>query len=136
MTGNLPRRIVARYLEAKGLRQEVHRLTKPINNPKGISRETIKEYVKTEGDYEDTVPPKRTDIRPQDVFTPKPKNMAVLNYARQGWPGNASTYKDMEHATRDQIKHDKGHAAVSNLSQYLVRTEGGGSAKAVGTQTK
>ena len=134
MTDSLPRRIVARYLEAKGLRQEVRRLTKPINTPKGISHDTLKEYIQTIGDYEDTVPPTRTDIRPQDVFSPKPKNMAVLNYARQGWPGNASTYQDMEHATRDQIRHDRGHAAVSNLSQYLVRTEGGGSANAVGTK--
>jgi hypothetical protein len=101
-----------------------------------MSRETLRDYVKTEETHDETVPPSHTDIRPEDVFSPKPKNMAVLNYARRGWPGDASTYQDMEAVTRDQIRHDKGHDAVSNLSQYLVRTEGGGSAKAVGEKTK
>lgn len=136
MSERSTRRVVARYLEAKGLRQEVHRLTKPINTPKGFSHETLKEYVKTEDIHDDTVVPFHTDVRPQDVFSPKPKNMAVLNYARHGWPGDASSYTDMEHATRVQIPKDKGHDAVSNLSQYLVRTEGGGSAEAVGQKTK
>ena len=87
MSIRLAHRVLARYLEANGLRQEVHRLTKSINPARGFSRETLRDYVKTEPVEDDTVVPSHTDIRPEDVFTPKPRNMAVLNSARGGWPG-------------------------------------------------
>jgi hypothetical protein len=109
-------------------------LTKPINPPRGISHETVKEHVRTEDVHEDQIKPDRHDITPEDVFTPKPRNMNVLDYVRKGWPGNSSTYQDMSKATRVQVRHDKGYESVSNLSQYLLRTEGGGGAEAVGVK--
>jgi hypothetical protein len=129
-------RIAARFqrnaAQPPDAKDEAFRLTSPINHAKGISQSTIKEHVWTEETIAEQVEPHHRDITPEDVFTAKPKNMNVLDYVRKGWPGNASDYTDMEHAINTQIPEDKGHDAVSNLSQYLVRTEGGGGAKAVG----
>jgi len=123
-------RVAARFQrQAASIRQETKKLVTPINKPKGISPSTVKEQARTEkGD----APPKRTDLRPKDVFSPKPKNMNVLDYARSGWPGEAHDYDDMQKALETQIPKDKGHATVDNLSQYLLQTGGGGGTKPVG----
>jgi hypothetical protein len=39
----------------------------------------------------------------------------------------AETGKDLDTKTQKQIQHDKGYDVVNNLSQYLIRTDGGGS---------
>jgi hypothetical protein len=133
-------RVAARFQRAAqppDAKDEAFRLTNPINPPRGISPGTIKEHVRTdsgEETFDEQVDPHHRDITPEDVFTSKPKNMNVLDYVRKGWPGNSATYQDMEHATRVQVRDDKGYDAVSNLSQYLVRTEGGGGAGAVGVK--
>jgi hypothetical protein len=129
-------RIVARFQrqadQAPGARKETRDLVRPINTPKGMSRDTLKDYVTTDEVRADTVAPDRRDIRPVDVFQPKPRNMNVLNLANKGWPGTSEDYGDMEKAIRKQIPKDKGYATVSNLSQYLVETKGGGGTKPVG----
>ena len=131
-------RIAARFQREAGRhpssKGEASRLTKPINPPRGISHSTVQEHVRTEPVEGGQAKPDRHDIEPKDVFTPKPKNMNVLDYVRKGWPGNAATYQDMSVATRVQVRHDKGYESVSNLSQYLLRTEGGGGTKAVGVK--
>lgn len=130
-------RVAARFQryadQPAGARQDAKNLTKPVNAPKGISRETIQNYVTTEDDGNDeTIKPNQRDIQPKDVFQPRPRHMNVLDLARKGWPGNASDYDDMDHALRNQIPNDRGWDTVKNLSQYLVRTEGGGGTKPVG----
>jgi hypothetical protein len=134
-------RVAARFQkqadQPPGARQDAAKALKPINRPKGISHETIKNYVRTEDDYNrETIDPKRTDIQPKDVFQPKPRNLNVLDYIKKGWPGTSADYTDMQHAIKHEIPHDKGHATVRNLSQYLVRTEGGGDTPALGTKTE
>ena len=125
-------RVAARFQRADqpaGARKEVRDLVKPINKLKGISKETLRDYVtteKTEGQAQN-----RRDIRPEDAFQPKPKNMNVLDYALKGWPGSSGDYEGMEKAINQQIPKDKGYATVSGLSQYLVETGGGGGTKAV-----
>lgn len=124
-------RVAARFQAAQqpGQRKEVNKLTKPINPPKGISRDVVKDQVRTDDEGNDeTIKPERKDIQPKDVFTPKPRNMNVLNLAQTG--------KDQDKALRDQIPKDKGYDTVKNLSQYLVRTEGGGGTRAVGVKNK
>lgn len=134
-------RVAARFqrraAQPPDAKDEAFRLTNPINPPRGIAPSTVKEHVRTDGaeqTFDEQVDSHHRDVTPEDVFTPKPKNMNVLDYVRKGWPGNSATYQDMEHATRVQVRDDKGYDAVSNLSQYLVRTEGGGGAKAVGVK--
>jgi len=120
--------VAARFLygdQPPGAREEARDLTTPINKPRGISREVIKEHGETKKGP-DVTKPKRDDLRPKDVFSPKPKNMAVYNYVSEGWPGVSDDYRGMERAIDKQIPKDKGYKTVSNLSQYLVETEGGG----------
>lgn len=132
-------RVAARFQRADqppGARQDAARAVKPINKPKGISHETVKEYVRTEDDYNDeTINPTRNDIQPKDVFQPKPRHMNVLDYVNKGWPGTSGDYSDMQHALKHEVPNDRGHATVNNLSQYLVRTEGGGGTPALGTKS-
>ncbi len=132
-------RVAARFQrtadQPPGARKEVKKLVKPINTPKGISRDTVKDYVTTEDDaHEETVKPNSKDIQPKDVFQPKPKHMNVLDYAQKGWPGTSSDYKDMDKALRKQVPNDKGWDTVRNLSQYLIKTDGGGGTGAVGAK--
>ncbi len=123
-------RVANRHLQrladqAPGQRKEVNKLTKPINPPKGISKDVVRNQVRTEDDsHDETVEPNRKDIQPKDVFTPKPRNMNVLNLVETG--------KDQDKVLRNQVPKDKGYDTVKNLSQYLVRTEGGGGTKPVG----
>lgn len=126
-------RVAARFQrradQLPGARGETKRNVTPINKPKGIAPEIVKEHVVTE-----TVDgkPQRKDIQPKDVFSPKPTNMGVLDYARSGWPGTDKDYEDMNDALRNKVPKDKGHDTVNNLSQYLVRTQGGGGTKPAG----
>jgi hypothetical protein len=121
-------RVATRYANrAPGSRQDAKRLTHPINRPKGIDREIVREHGKSDDTYsEDTVSPERHDIRPEDVFAGTPAQMGVRNFAETG--------KDLQKAIDTQVPKDKGHDAVSNLSQYLIRTEGGGGAEPAGSE--
>jgi hypothetical protein len=115
------RRLVARYKTANqpsGARQEARKNTNPINKPKGISKEIVKENgtMRVEGD--DNVRPQSRDILPKDVFTPTPDHTGVLNLAQSG--------KDLSKSINKQVPKDKGYDVVRNLSQYLIRTKGTG----------
>lgn len=106
-------------------RSNARKLTTPINQPKGIS----KEIVRTNGDTMDdgnseTIDPHKRDIRPKDVFNPSPNNTGVRNFAETG--------KDLQKAIDNQVPKDKGYATVKNLSQYLIETGGGGGTKPQG----
>ena len=122
-----PFRVVARFLEAAQppkARQEAVKHTHPINKPKGIDKTVVKEQGKDISNIEESVSPHRRDIRPEDVFPGLPNNVAVLSLAQTG--------KDLQKALDKQVPKDKGYDTVSNLSQYLIRTEGGGGTKPVG----
>jgi hypothetical protein len=120
-------RVAARFIradQAPGMRRDVREMTEPVNHLKGIDRQLAREHGQSmDPGIEDTVKPQRKDIRPEDVFHPKPDQIGVLNVAETG--------KDMSKAIRTQVPKDKGYDVVHNLSQYLVRTEGGGGAKSV-----
>jgi hypothetical protein len=120
-------RVAARFIradQAPGMRRDVREMTEPVNHLKGIDRQLAREHGQSMGPgIEDTVKPQHKDIRPEDVFHPKPDQIGVLNVAETG--------KDMSKAIRTQVPKDKGYDVVHNLSQYLVRTEGGGGAKSV-----
>jgi len=120
-------RVAARFLHADqppGMRKEVKTLVAPVNKPKGIDRAIVKEHGQLMDDgNEDTISPDRRDLRPQDVFIPKPDQVSVRNLAETG--------KDLERAIRKQIPKDRGYDVVRNLSQYLIETDGGGGAKPV-----
>lgn len=116
------RRVVAAYRrnlqadQAPGARQRARKNTQPINKPKGIDRDVVKENGVSKEKGEDIVKPQSKDIRPKDVFTPTPDNTGVLSLVQSG--------KDLSKALEKQVPKDKGHDVVYNLSQYLIRTEG------------
>lgn len=118
---SLALRVAARFQrladQPSGARTRVRQLAQPINKPKGIDREIVKENGTLMGGNPDTVDSDRKDITPKDVFTATPKNTAVLNFVETG--------KGLENALEKQIPKDKGYDNVKNLSQYLIRTEGG-----------
>lgn len=120
-------RVAARFIradQAPRMRKDVKDMTEPVNRLKGIDSQLAREHGQAmDPGSDDTVKPQRKDIRPEDVFHPKPDQIGVLNVAETG--------KDMSKAIRTQVPKDKGYDAVHNLSQYLVRTEGGGGAKPV-----
>lgn len=115
-------RVAARFFHADqppGQRRKDKALVKPINPPKGIDRGIAKEHGKAMEDGNDeTVAPNRRDLRPEDVFVPKPNQTNVRNLAETG--------RDLSKAIEKQIPKDKGYATVKNLSQYLIETGGGG----------
>lgn len=110
--------------QPSGARSEAVRNTHPINKPKGIKKDIVEEHARGVNHRNDTVKPDRRDIRPEDVFAGTPNQMGVRNFAETG--------RDLQHALDKQIPKDKGYDTVSNLSQYLIRTEGGGGTKPVG----
>lgn len=122
-------KVAARHQRANqppGQRSHEKSLVKPINPPRGIDRSVVKNTVTTDdGLNDEQIAPHRRDIRPEDVFVPRPRNVSVRNLAETG--------KDMDRAIRKQIPKDKGYDTVKNLSQYLVRTDGGGGTPPVGT---
>jgi hypothetical protein len=120
-------RVAARFLQADqapGMRKEVKELVQPVNRPKGIDRDIARQHGKpmSEGNDEITKPDRR-DLRPEDLFSPKPNQIGVRNFAETG--------KDLSRAIKTQIPKDKGYDAVRGLSQYLIETGGGGGAKPV-----
>lgn len=121
-------RVAARFQQANqppGARQEAKKRTHPINKPKGIDPDIVAEHGRSiENGFEHMIPPERRDIRPEDVFAGTPAQMGVRNLAETG--------RDLQKAIDKQVPKDKGYDAVSNLSQYLIKTDGGGSADPVG----
>jgi len=116
-------RVASRFMEKQadqppGTRRKVRQLTQPINKPKGVSRQVVREFGTTKEKGEEITKPDRRDIKPKDVFSPTPKDVGVLNLVETG--------KDLSRALDKQIPKDKGYDTVKNLSQYLIRTEGGG----------
>lgn len=129
MSDRLTLRVAARFQQRQadqpsGARSEAKRLTHPINKPKGIATDIVSEHARGVNHREDTVRPEHHDIRPEDVFAGTPDQMGVRNFAETG--------RDLQNALNHQIPKDKGYDTVSNLSQYLIRTEGGGGTKPVG----
>ena len=110
-----------------GQRSHDKKLVKPINAPRGIDRGIVKDHgqLMAEG-HDDTVSADRRDLRPQDLFIPKPNQVNVLNLIETG--------RDQSGKVEKQIKKDKGYDVVKNLSQYLIETQGGGGAKPQGTK--
>ena len=108
----------------RGDRSNARKLSQPINKPKGIDRGVVKENATTDTSLEEAVSSNRRDIQPKDVFTTTPDKVGVLSLAQTG--------KDLSRALDTQVSKDKGHAAVSNLSQFLIETQGGGGAKPAG----
>jgi hypothetical protein len=128
MMSEMAHRIARRFLadQAPGARSKARKDTQPVNKPDGISREIQRENGKTDPDATpDQAPLNRKDIQPKDVFTPAPKDTGVLNLVETG--------KDLQRAIDDEVPENKGYDVVRNLSQYLIRTEGGGGAEPVGT---
>lgn len=76
--------------------------------------------------HDETVEPNGRDILPKDVFNLTPNNGGVLNLAQTG--------KDLQNAIQKKVPRDKGYDTVYNLSQYLIRTEGGGRSDPAGSQ--
>ena len=116
-------RIAARFIQKladqqPGQRKHVRELVTPINKPKGISPEITKDYGESKSQGDNITIPAKQDIRPMDVFNPSPKDVGVLNLVETG--------KDLSRALDKQIPKDKGHGLIDNLSEYLLRTQGGG----------
>lgn len=117
-------RLVARWVAANA-RQDAVRRTHPVNKPKGIDGDIVAEHGRgVAAPHDDHTKPSRRDIRPEDVFAGTPDQMGVRNFAETG--------RDLSRAIDKQIPKDKGYDAVKNLSQYLIRTEGGGGADPAG----
>ncbi len=120
-------RVAARFMVAEqqpGMRKEVKNLTEPVNRLKGIDRQLAREHGQLmDSGMDETIKPQRKDIRPEDVFHPKPNQIGVLNLVETG--------HDLSKTIRNQIPKDKGYDTVKNLSQYLITTEGGGGTKPV-----
>lgn len=115
------RRVYYRYKLAEqvpGGRQKARRNTAPINKPKGIDRDIVRENGESKDQGEDITKPHSRDITPKDVFPPTPNNTGVLNLVETG--------HDLQRALSTQVPKDKGHDVVHNLSQYLIRTKGNG----------
>ncbi len=112
-------KVAARYQvriadQPPGARQHAQSLTKPINPPKGISRELVRENGQTMLNDAEV---NRRDILPKDVFNLTPNHAGVLNLVQTG--------KDLQTAIDRAVPRDKGYSTVYNLSQYLISTEGG-----------
>ena len=85
----------------------------------------MREIVKDNGDYMMDHPTvNRRDIQPSDVFNLTPNLAGVLNFYESG--------KDLQNAIDTKVPRDKGYDTVYNLSQYLIRTQGGGGNKPAG----
>lgn len=111
-------RVVTRWKKADqalGQRKRVRNLVTPINPPKSIPKKVQREMAETVAVGDDVVEPDRRDILPSDVFRPTTDNMGVLNLAQTG--------RDFR---KDRVEKNKGYDTTNNLSQYLIRTEGGG----------
>ena len=95
-----------------GARQHAKKLTKPINAPRGIPADIVREngsYMLPGADLN------RRDIQPKDVFNLTPNHAGVLTLVETG--------KDLQTPIEHSVPRDKGYDVVYNLSQYLIRTE-------------
>jgi len=121
-------RIASRFLQSDqpaGQRRKDKALVKPINPPRGIDRGIARDHGKPMSEVtDDTVTPDKRDLRPEDLFIPKPNQIGVLNLVETG--------RDLSRAIEKQIPKDKGYDVVRNLSQYLIETKGGGGADPAG----
>jgi hypothetical protein len=128
MSKTLALRVAARFQQANqpaGARQEAKKLTHPINKPRGIEHSIVTEHGRSvEHAFDEAIKPHKRDILPEDVFAGTPAQMGVRNFAETG--------KDLQKAIDKQVPKDKGYDTVRNLSQYLIRTEGGGGTGPVG----
>lgn len=126
-------RVAARFQmkvadQPAGQRQKAKDLTHPINKPKGIAKDIVDEHGRgISFPHDHHMKPDRRDVRPEDVFAGTPDQMGVRNFAETG--------KDLQNAIDRQIPKDKGYDTVRNLSQYLIRTEGGGGTEPEGKGT-
>ena len=93
-------------------------LSNPINTPRGIKRKIVRDEGKSKTKGDEIIKPDRKDVQPKDVFDATPNFTGVRNFAETG--------KDLSNAIDNQIPKDKGYETVKNLSQFLIRTEGGG----------
>jgi len=121
-------RVVRRWLwkladQASGQRKYVRDLSAPINPPKSIPKRLQREMGDAVAVGDETTRPDRRDIQPSDVFQSTTDNMGVLNLAETG--------KDFN---EDPVERNKGYETVNNLSQYLIRTDGGGEGGPEGKQ--
>ena len=127
LVDTLTLRVAARYLLADqlpGMRKRVEDMILPINKPRGILRHIVNDHgQRMDHGIDGLIPPNRKDIRPEDAFAGTPNQMGVLNLAETG--------RDLSKVLKTQIQKDKGYDVVRNLSQYLIRTEGGGGADPV-----
>jgi len=117
------RRVVAAYRHRRadqvpGARQKAKQNVTPINKPKGIDRDVVKDNGVSKTKGEDIIKPHSRDIQPKDVFPATPNNTGVLSLVQSG--------KDLSNALDKQVPKDKGYDVAYNLSQYLIRTEGNG----------
>lgn len=112
-------RVARRHVadQAPGQRKHVRDLAQPINKPRGITKQITKDYAESKSDGEETATPHHRDIQPEDVFSPTPKDTGVLNLVETG--------DDLSKPLDTQVPKDKGYETVRQLSQYLIRTEGG-----------
>lgn len=110
--------------QAPGQRARAKELAQPINKPESIPRNIRKEMGETVAVGDDVTKPDRKDIQPKDVFTPTTKDMGVYNLAETG--------KDFK---EDSVESNQGYDTVNNLSQYLIRTDGGGESGPKGKQS-
>jgi hypothetical protein len=116
----LARRVAVRYVERQAdqtpdARREVRKLTQPINKPVNVTR-TIQRQEGKEEPPPEAPKPHRRDIKPKDVFTPTPNQVGVRNFVETG----------RETGDQGKIEKGTGFATVKNLSQYLIKTQGGG----------
>jgi hypothetical protein len=126
MTSRIALRVARRWIQgdqAKGQRGRARNLAQPINTPKSIPKSVRKDMGETVAVGDDVVKPDRKDIQPKDVFVPSTNNMGVLNLVETG--------KDFEESS---VERNKGFETANNLSQYLIRTEGGGEGGPEGKQ--
>jgi hypothetical protein len=119
-------RVAARFQrrladQPAGARQHAKSLTKPINAPRGIAPKIVRENGEA---MVDEARPNRRDIQPKDVFNLTPNLAGVLNLVETG--------EDLQTAIDRKVPRDKGYDTVYNLSQFLIRTEGGGNSGPAG----
>jgi hypothetical protein len=131
MTDRLSLKVAARFQrradEPTGAREHARVLTKPINAPRGIAQSIVDQNgSEMEPGHDETLEPNRKDIQPKDVFNLTPNNGGVLNLAQTG--------NDLQNAVQTKVPRDQGYDTVYNLSQYLIRTNGGGDTGPAGSQ--
>lgn len=120
MTPALRLKIALRYLSAvSNPRTKAKDNAQPVNTPKGIDKGIVRENGVSESPLDESASPGKKDIRPKDVFPTTPTNSGVLNLVQTG--------EDLSKAIDKKVPKDDGYDAVSNLNQYLITTEGGGS---------